>query len=98
MFAIYITNISNSPFKIPYSMSAPYDRLARVGSIVKSGKSIVIPNGVSEFVDMTRLELYKERGLIKFTVKELPTLDIINRVVEIPKSDKKVRKTMKEDS
>jgi ABC-type metal ion transport system substrate-binding protein len=79
-------------------MSAPYDRLARVGSIVKSGKSIVIPNGVSEFVDMTRLELYKERGLIKFTVKELPTLDIINRVVEIPKSDKKVRKTMKEDS
>lgn len=98
MFAIYITNVSNSPFKIPYAMSAPYDRLARVGSIVKSGKSIVIPNGVSEFVDMTRLELYKERGLIKFTVKELPKLDITTRVVEIPKSEKKVRKTMKEDS
>lgn len=98
MFAIYITNMSNSPFKIPYSGSAPYDRLARVGSIVKSGRSIVIPNGVSEFVDMTRLELYKERGLIKYIVKELPRLDITTRAIEIPKSEKRVRKTNKEDS
>lgn len=100
MFAIYITNTSNSTFKIPFKGGVPYDRASKVGGILLAGRKTVIPNGVSEFIDMERLELFKSRGLISYTIKELPKLDITKKTVEIPKSDKKPRKNSvnKEDS
>lgn len=98
MFAIYITNTGNSPFKIPFKVGVPYDRAAKVAGVLPVGKRCVIPNGVSEFVDTARLDLFVSKGLIRYSIKQLPVVDLSTRKVEYEKPVKvsKIKKSDKE--
>jgi hypothetical protein len=85
-FQLYLTNTDTGPYKIPFKKGTPKELQAKVNGVIYVGKKAIIPSDVSEFVDMDRVEKEKQRGHVKYKVRE---------VLDIPSSVKPVKKVRK---
>ena len=73
-FQLYLYNNSGGPFKIPFKRGTPSELQAMVNGVIPTGKKAIIPSEISEFVDISVLDNFANRSLIKYKIREVSAI------------------------